>query len=86
MPLGRRRSGGESAEETLLRVRSRLEGYQSMGRSRGGSADVSVDHVIDLLDPRGTWRFAREKAKAEPPEAPGPDPGADPMTGCRPVV
>lgn len=80
-----RRPGTETAEETLIRVRSRLEAYRDIARERGGEGSVEVSHVLDLLDPSGTWRYVRNAQVTLPPQT--ADLGdADPMTGCRPVT
>ena len=73
------RQDGEQPAETLARVRGRLQGYRDMGES----VQVSVAHVLDLLDPDGMWRHVRQAQEPPRPEAPG---GLDPMTGCRPVT
>lgn len=88
MPISRRRrvlaGQDESAEETLARVRGTLDGYLTLGRQQGGQdVEVGVRHVIDLLDPRGTWRLARQRVASEAVEDPGGP--VDPITGCKPV-
>jgi hypothetical protein len=86
MPRSRRRHE-ESAEETLARVTVRLEAYRDIARQQGGRADIGVDHVLDLLDPAGTWRFDRAAGSVgEPAPAAEDRAGLDPLTGCKPVI
>jgi hypothetical protein len=73
----RRNASGEDAQ-TVARTRDALEGYLA---AAGQDASVSVKHVLDLLDPRGLWRFDPERRKPAPAEGPGPL--ADPLTGAR---
>jgi hypothetical protein len=73
--------------QTLARVRGALEGYAAT--APGQDVNVSVAHVLDLLNPRGLWsmdpqqRREREKPKGPSQELP---PGYDPITGCRPAT
>lgn len=89
----RTKISAQAAEDarTVERVRARLEGYLQEG---GPGSAVNVAHVLDLLNPRGLWRFdpvsrgktAQNDVKPQP-EA-GQDPssyGGDPITGCLPM-
>lgn len=77
---GKRRRDAEDADaQTVQRVAA------AMGRYRGEAgrdAMVRVDHVLDLLNPRGMWSFDPEFRKGQ--KAPPAD--LDPLTGCRPVT
>lgn len=66
--------------QTLTRVRGALEGYAAEG---GPGASVSVAHVLDLLNPRGMWKFDPEHTARDAPPPGGRDPHADPLTGAR---
>lgn len=77
----------QPAEDTrsVERVREALEGYLA---EHGPKVSVPVAHVLDLLSPRGLWRFDPDRGRAgtaaEHPAA--LPPGIDPITGCRPVT
>jgi hypothetical protein len=63
----------------------RLERYLgAASKQYGKTAMVSVAQVLDLVNPRGGWRFLSEGM--EPEGGPAPAPDADPLTGCRPVT
>jgi hypothetical protein len=74
----RKDQAGEDAR-TVARVTDALEGYLG-----SGAGSVSVAHVLDLLNPRGLWRFDPERGKV-PQEKPRPAPeqDVDPITGCK---
>jgi hypothetical protein len=75
--IRRKDQAGEDAR-TVERVTAALEGYLG-----SGAGSVSVAHVLDLLNPRGLWRFDPERGNA-PQEAPKSAPGGDhdAITGC----
>jgi hypothetical protein len=76
-----RRDPGTEDAATVERVRGVLGGYAAEG---GPGASVSVAHILDLLNPRGMWRFDPEyAAQRDTPPPAGRDPNADPLTGCR---
>lgn len=64
--------------EAAARVRVELQQLQAM---HGKDTHVSSVMVLDLLNPRGMWRFV---TKPDPVTA-SPD-DVDPLTGCKPVT
>jgi hypothetical protein len=66
---------GEQAIAAVRRARDALRSYQQAG---GAFTKVNAQHILDLLDEDGEW--------SRPFGAEGPDPGADPLTGCSPVT
>lgn len=72
--------------ETVARVRVAL---QSAYAVTGPGGMISVQHVLDLLDPRGLWSLdpaRRRELDVKKDQPQGLPPGADPMTGCLPVT
>lgn len=65
--------------EGAARVTIELEQLQAM---HGRQVMVSSAKVLDLLNPRGMWRYIH--AETEP--MPAQDTDVDPMTGCKPVT
>jgi hypothetical protein len=85
MPLGRRRQRppDESHEceyrQAVARVKIDLEQASHM---HGRQVQVSAAKVLDLLNPRGMWRYIDQAT--EPMQAAEDE--ADPITGCKPVT
>jgi hypothetical protein len=46
----------------------------------GGQVMVSTARVLDLLNPRGMWRYVSKAAE------PADEGELDPVTGCKPVT
>jgi len=76
----RRREQGTEDTESVARVRGALEGYIA---ANGPGVLVSAQHLLDLLNPRGTWKYDPERRKNS---AAAPLGDGDPLTGCRPVT
>jgi len=62
------------------RVRIELTQLQAL---HGNNTMVSSALVLDLLNPRGMWRFIDKRTE---PMAAVPDDDVDPITGCKPVT
>lgn len=67
--------------EAAARVRIELTQLQAL---HGNTIQVSSALVLDLLNPRGMWRFI-DKPTEPMAEVPG-DEDLDPLTGCKPVT
>lgn len=87
MPRGgfraRQRIAAEDSHEceyraAVARVRVELEAAQAM---HGRNVPVNATKVLDLINPRGMWRFIDHGTEPMPqiPE----DEDVDPLTGCR---
>jgi hypothetical protein len=70
-----RRDPAAEDTQTVARVRGALEGYLA---ETGPDGMVLIRNVIDLLNPRGMWKFDPEHGKAAPQIR-----DADPLTGAR---
>ncbi len=81
MPGFRARRADASHEceyrEAVARVRIELTQLQAM---HGKSTMVSSALVLDLLSPRGMWKFVDKPVAATLEE------DVDPLTGCKPVT
>lgn len=66
--------------EATDRIRAELDAARL---AHGENAMVSVRQVLDLLNPRGGWRYTDRR---EDTSAPGLEQGVDPLTGCKPVT
>lgn len=62
----------------VARVRVELEAAQA---THGRNVPVNAAKVLDLLNPRGMWRYL-DQATEPMPEIPADD-DVDPLTGCR---
>ena len=80
--LGRQRPVPDSHEceyrSAVARVRVELEAAQA---THGRNVPVNAAKVLDLLNPRGMWRYIDQSTQ---PMEELPDEGdVDPITGCR---
>ena len=66
--------------EAVARVRIELTQLQAL---HGNTIQVSSALVLDLLNPRGMWRFIDKPTE---PMTEVPDDDVDPLTGCKPVT
>jgi hypothetical protein len=66
--------------DAAARVRIEVSQLQAM---HGNNTMVNAALVMDLLNPRGMWRFVEHKTEPMPAV---PDEDADPLTGCKPVT
>ena len=66
--------------EAVARVRIELTQLQAL---HGNNIQVSTALVLDLLNPRGMWRFVEQKTEPMPATL---DEDLDPLTGCKPVT
>jgi hypothetical protein len=82
---GLAKNQADEDHETVMRLRATMDGYLA---SHGRDAMISVLYVRDLINPRGLWALDPERDRREPKtEKPLElSPGADPITGCKPVT
>ncbi len=66
--------------DAVARVRIELEQIQAM---HGKNTMVNSTLVLDLLSPRGMWRFTGNSTE---PQVEEQDEDTDPLTGCKPVT
>jgi hypothetical protein len=65
--------------EAVTRVTIELEQLQAM---HGRNIMVNAAKVMDLLNPKGMWRFIEDDTAPMPKH----DDELDPLTGCKPVT
>jgi hypothetical protein len=84
MPIRRRPETPHtcSYREAVVRVQVELEQLQAM---HGSNVQVSAAKVLDLLNPRGMWRYI-DTATEPMPKLDADTEGVDPITGCKPVT
>jgi hypothetical protein len=68
--------------EAIARVQIELEQAQAM---HGRNIMVSSAKVLDLLNPRGMWRYI-DQATEPMPKMDGDTEDLDPITGCKSVA